>query len=156
MNKTILLYFFFITCLISCSIKSNSNILDSDDFSEKQIRIETLLREIKTFSKIDNAEFELFNVNGFSDTRTSVPGATSLDYKFSVKVHPTVIDNWINGFSKADLPIEDLEWMNEIIHYRKNEWKTNSTPEYYSKQEGQVILVVFREEGIIYKRIVKL
>jgi hypothetical protein len=71
--------------IISCSTDSTTR-LDSDDCENKKDRIDRLKMEIRSFSDYQDAEFELFNVNGFHHQRMSVPGASSCDYKFAVRV----------------------------------------------------------------------
>jgi hypothetical protein len=48
--------------LTSCSEVTR---LDSDEFTTIEDRIEILEKEVRVFSEIQDAEFELFNVNGF-------------------------------------------------------------------------------------------
>ena len=89
MKKVKILIGLLILGLYSCSEISNSNKLDSDNYKTKEERVEVLKKEIESFSEFGNAEFELFNVNGFSNSRTTLPGASSWDYKFAIKVKPS-------------------------------------------------------------------
>ncbi|NRA12803.1 MAG: hypothetical protein HRT57_12670 [Crocinitomicaceae bacterium] len=77
MKKINLILGILIFVLSSCS---DSSRLDSDNYETKEERVEVLKKEIKSFSEFENAEFKLFNVNGFSNSRTTVPGASSWDY----------------------------------------------------------------------------
>ncbi|KZS38971.1 hypothetical protein AWE51_10405 [Aquimarina aggregata] len=154
MNKIKLILGFLIIGLSSCSNTADSNNLDSDDYDKKDERIKTLEKEIKSFSEIKNAEFELFNVNGFSNSRTTVPGASSWDYKFAIKVNPSDIDKWTTGLIKIELNGSNKEWMNKIIEKRKNDWKTKTEPEFYTRKEDNVTVAVYKLEGIIFKRVI--
>ncbi|WP_299442412.1 hypothetical protein [uncultured Aquimarina sp.] len=138
------------------SSPSQSNILDSDDYDSKEERVEILKNEIKSFSDFENAAFELFNVNGFSNSRTMLPGASSWDYKFVVKINPSEIGAWTNGMIKTKTKYHDDEWMKKIIEDRKVEWQTTSDPEIYTRQGENVLMIVYRSEGIIFKRIINL
>ena len=74
------------TLVASCLNKHlDETKLDSDDYEKREARLDILTREIKVFSKIVDTEFELFNVNGFHNSRTSVPGASAWDYKIAIK-----------------------------------------------------------------------
>ena len=139
--------------LISCSEANNINELDSDDFETKQERVDILKKEIKCPSNFENAEFELFNVNGFSNTRILMPGASSWDYKFVVKTKPENIDKWIDGMIKQNSGMSEIHWMKEIIQERRNDWQANSKPEFYIRQNQNVEVIIYRTEGIIYKRV---
>ncbi|MCB9197411.1 MAG: hypothetical protein H6600_03060 [Flavobacteriales bacterium] len=154
MNKIKLILGLLIIGLSSCSDTADSNNLDSDNYDKKNERIEVLKKEIKAFSEIENAEFELFNVNGFSNSRTTVPGASSWDYKFAIKVNPSDIDKWTAGLIKIELDGNDKEWMDKIIEKRKNDWKTRTEPEFYTRKGDNVTVAVYRTEGIIFKRVI--
>ncbi|WP_108802414.1 hypothetical protein [Aquimarina sp. Aq107] len=130
--------------------------LDSDDYESKIERVEILKNEIKYFSDFEDAEFELFNVNGFLDSRIALPGASSWDYKFVIKINPSDVNKWTDGMEKILSNKDDKVWMNDIIEKRKIEWKTTSSPELYNRQGTNVLMIVYRSEGIIYKRVVNL
>ena len=83
-----------------------------------------------------------------------VPGASSLDYKFAIKVNTSDIDSWIAGMIKVELKDHDNNWTKEIIEKRKENWKTQSQPEYYTRKEDSVTLILFRDQGIIFKRVI--
>ncbi|WP_133259784.1 hypothetical protein [Pseudochryseolinea flava] len=130
--------------------------LDSDDFTDVDSRIDILEKEVRVFSEIHDAEFELFNVNGFQSQRQgfTIPGASSGDYKFVVKVDTADIKKWTEGMVKLDLNHDDDSWTKEIVSARAEHWKTTCEPSYYGRQGDDVELVLFRENGIIFKRII--
>jgi len=149
----------FITLLIiiglsSCSESNNSNKLDSDEFEIKEERIKALKNEITSKSDFDNAEFELFNVNGFSNSRTTVPGASSWDYKFVIKVKTFDIDKWTEGMIKVEPKDYKLNWTKEITKGRLNDWTIKSTPEFYTRKGDNVMMIVYRTDRIIFKRVI--
>ncbi|WP_299314400.1 hypothetical protein [uncultured Aquimarina sp.] len=160
MKKSTLLLLLVILGLSSCfnssNSKSNLNKLNSDNYDSKVERVAILKNEIKYFSDFENAEFELFNVNGFSNSRTTIPGASSWDYKFIVKVDPSDIDKWTNGMMRMKPEYHDDQWMKDIIEKRKIDWKTASDPEIYTRNGDNVVMVVYRLEGIIFKRVIDL
>ncbi|MGD1891377.1 MAG: hypothetical protein ACFB15_12395 [Cyclobacteriaceae bacterium] len=128
--------------------------MDSDDYDTKKERVEVLKKEIKSFSDFENAEFELFNVNGFSNSRATVPGASSWDYKYAIKVKPSDVDKWTAGLLKIETDSSNDNWAKKIVQERKNDWKTETEPEFYSREEANVIIIVFRSDGIIFKRVI--
>jgi hypothetical protein len=145
-----------ILTLGSCSETANSNKLDSDNYNTKDERIEILKKEIKSFSEIENAEFELFNVNGFSNSRTTVPGASSWDYKFAIRINPLDVDKWTNGMISIDSVDYNDSWMEMIIKVRAEDWRTESEPEIYTRKGDNVMMFVYRNEGILFKSVVNL
>lgn len=138
------------------SSDSNSTKLDSDDYESKLERIEILKKEIKPFSDFQDAEFELFNVNGFHNQRTSVPGASSLDYKFVIKIDTVNIAKWTTGMTEVELTDYDDSWTKEITKGRMQNWQTLSKPQYFKRNGENVTMLVFKNEGIIYKRVTNL
>lgn len=140
----------------SCSGTHNSSRLDSSDYSTKEKRIKVLKKEIKSFSEFENAEFELFNVNGFSNNRNILIGASSFDYKYAIKVKPSKIDKWIDGMILVDSVNYNKNWLKKLIQKREDDWKTLSKPEVYIRKEEEVIMIVYRTEGKIFKRVVNL
>ena len=130
--------------------------MDSDDYNSKEERVEVLKNEIKSFSEFENAEFELFNVNGFSNSRTTVPGASSWNYEFAIKVNPSDLDKWTDGMIITDSSGYEDSWETKIIQERADDWRTDSEPEYYTRKGDDVIMVVYRDEGIIFKSVVNL
>jgi arsenate reductase-like glutaredoxin family protein len=147
--KTLVIIF-----LISSCSTENKTILNSDEFKTKNERIENLKKEIISKSEFYDTEFELFNVNGFTKSRNYVPGVTSLDYKFVLKVNPKDVDKWTIGMIKTNLNDSEINWTKKIVEKRINEWKTLSSPEFFSIENKKVLLILYRSEGIIYKRII--
>jgi hypothetical protein len=154
MKKINLILGILIFVLSSCSDSSNSSSLDSDNYDTKEERVEVLKKEIKSFSDFENAEFKLFNVNGFSNSRTTVPGASSWDYKFAIKVNTLDVNKWINGMIEVETDEHNAPWIKEIIQQRQNEWITNSEPKLYTRNADNVMVIVHHPEGIIFKRVI--
>ena len=138
----------------SCADATNPNQLDSAEIESKIERMVTLKPEIVAMSEFSNAEFQLFNVNGFSNSRTLLPGASSVDYKFVVKVKPSEIDKWTEGMQKIEKPEENEDWIKKLIEKRKSDWTHNSEPEYYERKGADVIQILYRQEGIVFKRVI--
>jgi len=146
--------FVFVCFLCGCSGSSTTSRLDSDDYSSKSERVEALKKEINESSDFDNAEFELFNVNGFSNSRASVPGASSWDYKYVVLVNPSDVDKWIKGMTPIGSAKYDLSWTSQIIQQRSSDWLTSGEPELYIRSGEDNVLVLYRNKGIIFRRII--
>ncbi|MBB4807197.1 hypothetical protein HNP38_002501 [Chryseobacterium defluvii] len=138
------------------SSDSNPTKLDSNDYKSRVERVELLKKEIKSFSDIRDAEFELFNVNGFVNQRISVPGASSWDYKFAIRIDTINISKWTSGMQAIELINYDDNWTKEIIRHRKQNWITYSKPEYFIRKGENVTMLVFKKEGIIFKRVTNL
>lgn len=154
MKRLTLIIVITVGCM-SCTDINSSSLLDSDAFKTTEERVAQLKKEIKSNSDFYNAEFELFNVNGFSKRRpTSIPGASSWDYKFAIRVTPSNVDKWTEGMQKIDFTDYNLNWTEKIIEARAKDWKTTSTPEFYTNKSANTMLIVYRTEGIIYKRVI--
>lgn len=135
---------------------SKSTKIDSDDFKNKADRIENLKAQIKFFSDFQDAEFELFNVNGFQNASTSGPGASSWDYKFVIKIDTVNMIKWTSGMQAVNITDYDDEWTKEITKNRKQNWKTYSAHQYYNRNGEDVTMIVYKNEGILFKRVTKL
>lgn len=141
--------------LIACDSKESSRTkLDSDDFIDRAERVNNLEQQIKSSSTIIDSEFELFNVNGFGNQRMTIPGASSWDYKFAIKIDTNDIDKWLDGFECVEKLDGNQIWMEEIIKNRKHNWIRKSKPEYFKRKNENVILILFRKEGVIFKRVI--
>lgn len=146
----ILVFLLFVSC-------SNKTEIVSKNISDKNERIQKLIVEIKYFSGIRDAEFDLYNVNGFSDDFVMIPGSSSIDYKFVVKVNPKKVADWTTDLEKTTGDIRAEKWVNSLIETRKNNWQTTSKPIFYKRKDDDTIrVIVFEKEGIIFKHILKL
>jgi len=157
-RNTILLVALWLIFLLTTSACSSGNKtkLDSDDFGSTSARVSALEKEIISPSSFADTEFELFNVNGFSNDRSSIPGASSRDYQYVIKLSPTDVLLWTEDMVSLEGVDQDLSWMQQIVQKRPNTWKTETQPEYFKRPGGDVILVVYRQEGIVYKRVTDL
>ncbi len=150
---------FLIILSLSISSCSETTRLDSDDFNTAEERIEILMEEIHSLSDIKDAEFELFNVNGFKNSRIlSIPGASSYDYKFAMKIDTADISKWREGMTKFDPEHYDDTWIKEIVKDSKEDWLVTSQPTYYVRKglpDGwNTTIVEFYSEGILFKRVI--
>jgi len=150
-------YLTFIAALLfsSCSDSKINTLLDSDDFDSAKDRVDELKKRIHSKSEFKNAEFELFSVNGFSNSRTSVPGGSSWDYKFVIKTSPDYLDKWTAGMVKLESSEIDMTWTIKITEKRKDEWPTSGRTECYANKEKNVIVILYRDDGLIFKRVIQ-
>ncbi|MBY0426181.1 MAG: hypothetical protein K2Q22_11130, partial [Cytophagales bacterium] len=86
----------------------------------------------------------------------SVPGASSLEYKYVIKIDTLNISKWTAGMTEVELTVYDDSWTKEIVKGRKQNWKTFSKPKYFKRNGEDVTVLVFKNEGIIYKRLTNL
>jgi len=135
--------------------KTNISRLNSRDIEDQLERIKILTAEIKAFSELKDAEYDLFNVNGFSNSEISIPGASSWDYRFVVKVKSSDISKWKKGFIEVESIEKDTTWMEQLVIDRKNNWQKASKPQYFVREGAGVIMQIFEKEGIIFKRVVQ-
>lgn len=146
-------FLLLVILVIAHSCQPTPTTLDSDDWETDAARIVALEQEIITASPLQQAEFELFNVNGFGQHSTSLPGASSWDYKVALKVDSSAIDQWTAGFRPVPSLAENLDWMDSITQQRKKQWLHNSSPEFFIRENMAVYMIVYRKEGLIFKSI---
>jgi hypothetical protein len=152
---------FYLTSLViliyACNNTSTSNsTLKSSAIDEKQDRIQTLAKYVNLKSSISDSEFDLFNVNGFENKRLSVPGASSWNYKFGVLVNKNDIPKWTNDLRDTSFKTPDYSWILEIIKNRPQNWSLHSKPKFYIGNSSDDILVVYENEGAIFRQIINL
>lgn len=149
-------YSVLILCIVltSCTT-SHKNTLNSMDIEDVGDRIIILKREIMSKSDFHDAEFLLFNVNGFTNSRsTTIPGSSSWDYQFVIKVKPSEIKNWIVDLIKVDTKEHPIDWAINLIAHRSQNWQIKSKPQVYKRENSNTIAIVYQKEGILFKRII--
>ena len=150
---------FFLSILICLSIQScnssdsNSTTLTSNDIADRSERINILKREVKVFSELKDAEFYLINANGFSNQRVSVPGASSLNYQVVIKIDTNDINKWAEGMTEIPGDSTNNYWMDKLPGSRKENWSVHSIPKVFTRIGDSVIMFVYKDEGIIYKKL---
>lgn len=140
--------------VISCTSIQNNKTLDSSDLLKPQQRVEILKHEIISFSDFEDSDFILFNINGFNNTRISIPSASAWDYKFVIKLSKENLDKWLVGMKQIDSL--DESWTKLLSEKRPNYWKTLSKPEYYCREDKPVFIIVYRDESLLFKRIIQM
>ena len=147
----------FLSILICLGIQScnsnNSTTLTSRYIADRSERINILKREVKVFSELKDAEFYLVNANGFSNQRISVPGASSLNYQFVIKIDTNDISKWTEGMSEVTNYSTNNYWMDKLFISRKENWNVHSIPKVFTRIGDSVSMFVYEDEGIIYKKL---
>ena len=144
------LYFLVMLVVFSnCSSKEGHSKMSSKDIASASERVTALSAEIKAPSQFVDAEFDLFNVNGFSNSRNMVPGASHWDYRFAIKTDSSNVDSWLHGLDKVDSA--DISWTIDVIDHRKHLWNITGSPEIYKSNDQMTSAVVYRSEGIVFK-----
>lgn len=136
-----------------CSCSESSTTLNSQDYDDRTERVDVLKKEIVSASDFADAEFSLFNVNGFSDGNTFLPGASSWNYEFAVKVDTSDLDLWIEGMTLVDSSSYNLSWTLDVTGKRTAAWSTTGKPEIYRRGGEDVVVIVYRVDGIVFKEI---
>jgi hypothetical protein len=142
----LILFFIF---LFDIFFKNNNNdwqYLRSNQFKNSSLRVSKLKSVINLPSEIYDAEFVLFNVNGFEDTR-EVPGASSWEYMYAVKLKRIDIDKWTIGYKKEEDEGININWIRKRLSLGEN-FELKSEPEIYEKSYKESI-IVFRNDSIV-------
>ncbi len=161
---------FGLLILVSCDSNSsdkinNDNKLESFDVENKQERIEVLSKQIKVYSEILDAEFSLFNANGFGNTIIFVPAASSWDYKMAIKIDKKNIGKWLKGMYETKKNPQDSVWINSILEKlddkRKRNWQKSTKDAastrfntFYDNGQSKITIFYWAEE-IIFQRIIQ-
>ena len=154
MNARIFLSILICLGTQSCdSNDPNSTTLTSKNFTDRSDRINILKREVKVFSELKDAEFYLVNANGFSNQRISVPGASSLNYQFVIKIDTSDISKWTEGMTEISSDNTDNYWMDKLVISRKENWNVHSIPKVFTRIGDSVTMFVYKDEGIIFKHL---
>lgn len=154
LEKCFFMFLLLINLLPTGCSSNHTSKLDSDNYSTATARVKALKNEIIAPSDFTDAAFELYNVNGFSNSRFSVPGASSWDYRFAVKIAQADIVKWTQEMTRMTELNIDLEWTRQITRLENTKWHTQSQPEYFQKPEEDVFLIVYRNESIVFKRVI--
>lgn len=149
---------FFAIAINSCrnDPEKNATNLTSISIDEKEDRIESLSKYVKFKSPVLDCEFDLFNVNGFENNRISVPGASSWNYKFGVIVKKSDIPKWTTEYRDTTISNPDYSWILNLITHRPENWSLHSKPKFYVDDSGEDILVLYEQEGVIFRKVVNL
>ena len=154
MNARVFLSILICLGIQSChSNNSSSTTLTSNDIADRSERINILKREVKVFSELKDAEFYLVNANGFSNQRISVPGASSLNYQFVIKIDTNDISKWTEGMTELSKGDTNNSWMDKLLLSRKENWNVHSIPKVFTRIGDSVTMLIYKDEGIIYKKL---
>lgn len=153
---------FLMSALLSCSegfrTRDHGTRLNSKDYPNKEERLAVFSKVLRTHSAIKDVEFDLFNVNGFGDTR-SIPGASSIHYRYVVKVDPADVNLWTD-FLQPISPDTFFAWQDSLVSSRKEQWICRSNPQYFVQKgnfgkAGGFVLIAFRPEGIVFRDVIQ-
>lgn len=121
--------------------------LRSKNFDNTSERINQLIEVVDLPTKINDAEFVLFNIDGFNKSRMQI-GLSAWDYRYAVKLDSNNIEKWLEGFSHIDGE-PDIKWLKSYLSLNEN-WKLTSEYELY-KNDSRESIILFRGEAIIIK-----
>ncbi|MDE3743308.1 hypothetical protein [Maribacter polysaccharolyticus] len=152
MKKPIFTCLLYFLALASCTDTPIKDELYSINYETKAERVNVLKGEITAKSDFENAEFLLYSSNGFTFNPSSLFTPDYKDYKYVVKVSPEDIDKWTTGLTKVTPSVDFEVWPHNLIRIRKEEWQLQSKPEYYTMKEESVYVLVYRKEGILFKK----
>lgn len=147
-------FLFVLILMYGCFNTNDSMVFDSDNYWTKEKRIKILKAEIKWPSDFYDTEFELFNINGFTNGLLSQPGPSSVDYKFAIKVNKSDLDKWIKGMTKLEDQDYDTSWINKIIEKRKENWVCKNQFEIFVRKNTNVTVLICRDQELVFKRII--
>jgi len=133
---------------------NDSLVLDSDNYWSKEKRMKVLKAEIKLPSDFYDAEFELFNVNGFSSGFLNMPGPSAIDYKFAIKVNTADLDKWVKKMIRLEDQNYDTSWIDKIIEKRKKNWICKSQFEVFVGKNTNVTVLICRDQELVFQRII--
>lgn len=143
--------------ILGCAEKTDPNTKGSKQISEIAERIKTIQHYVKCESDLLDAQFVLFNANGFekNERRTDIPAPSYWDYKYAVKVPPEQAIRWTNAMVDITMPEDyDDSWIAEIVSHDKENWNPVTTPILALRvADGlRIEMLTYEEEGMIFRR----
>ncbi|WP_291726839.1 hypothetical protein [Bernardetia sp.] len=162
----ICIYLFLMVLLFTNCHSKSPTTLKSSEIEQKEERIKVLSKQVKIYSEILDAEYSLFNVNGFESSFSFGVGASSWHYKIAIEVEKKDVDKWLKGMYEAENPnAKDSVWINDMLSNldsaRKQKWERiikTSTPKRFtmSATNGRSkVAIIYFDEGIIFQRIIQ-
>jgi len=140
--------FFMVSCILAVSCNSAQNTLYSKNYSKEE-KIETLKKHITAKSRIEWAEFMLFDVNM---NNRSVPGASGKQYRAVIKVNPKDAHLWVDGKEGwlTSFP-HSMEWIELILDDEQKQYMRSMGYFTYHKEEPGMRYTVWvnEENGVI-------
>lgn len=140
--------------LYYCMQPDPGSTIYSGHYDNKAQRIEKLRSLVTLDSDVEDAEYKLYNLNGFESNSTRLPGASYSDYRLAVKLSRQALPRWTSGFNEIELEEPDHSWARDIILHDPERWATESQPRYYMSNDEKTMLIVYEKEGIVFKRII--
>jgi hypothetical protein len=143
---------FLLSCKEGIRSREHGTRLNSQDYPDKKERIAVFSSIGSTHSPIKDIEFDLFNVNDFGNNR-SVPGASSLHYRYVVKVDPADVHLWTEFLQPINMDTS-FAWQDSLVSSRKEEWIHASVPQFYGVN-GKLLVIAYQPEGIIFRDVIQ-
>jgi transcription elongation factor Elf1 len=137
--------------------RTTKTTLYSEDFKTAEERVEELKKHIAVYSDFSDAQFEIFNVNGnFTNERLTIPGASSWDYQFVIKLTKENIDQWISEMVLVDTIAnkDSMHWVADLNKKMTDKILQNEPGEFYKGEGKANYAVVFRNSGLLFRKIV--
>jgi len=132
--------------------------MNSDNINTPEQRVALLRTVINAPTNFSDAEFELFNANGFDKNAEprGIPAPSTWTYEFVVKVTNTDVFNWTEGLEQTavtKLPA----WAQKLMDKRKQHWSTEGEGVCYASQSPgrETSVFVYPEAGIVFKRVIQ-
>jgi hypothetical protein len=124
---------------------SNSVELMSRDIASKELKIKKINEYLTFQSEVIDAEYIL----SIHDNSGFLSGPSDFSLQIALRMLPTDVPRWIVGYSEISTPPFSENWK-ATLQLSDEVWSTSSTPRYYSN-DGNTWVVVFFEEGIVYR-----
>ena len=117
----------------------------SDKFETDERKIRFVRRYFSLFSEIVSAEFHI--------SYSARPGGDTYDMRAAFLVDPSDCDAWLAPGYLVQLKTERiLEWFDGLLP-KDGRWRHTSIPEIRQRPDGHAVIVAYRPEGIILKRV---
>ncbi len=140
---------FMIMLSVACHSRNRSTDTRSTIFSTEKEKVAFLEQYVTCFSPVDATEFHIL----YHDNSTGwVPGPSDWDFKIAARIAPIDSAKWIVDFREVQGEQMDLTWIAELA-LESDHWTRMSTPQYYQRPGTAGELIVYKQEGILFKRI---
>ncbi len=133
--------------LLATACGRNTSHIRSQGIDSPLERIHTLEKYFNLRTPVQDAEFDIFDVN--LNTRGSIPGPTSRDYKIALLLLDNDIDAWLSDVSLTSFPLS-TDWARALVSHNKR-FSLQSVPLMYTAKDKEILL--YRDESILCIRI---
>jgi len=102
----------YVLLVLSSAANAGNNHVTSRGMKNCRDRIVSLKKYIRLASEIQDAEYDIYDVN--LNAGVSIPGPTHRDYRLAVAIHRNDAENWLQTLTQDSKP-RDVQWCMNLL-----------------------------------------